>query len=61
MFYQIFLSPQVKRWAIITHKHGIHDLAHDLPNNLRLTSRTTLNPWKLGNIRKVPKIIRMIA
>ena len=23
MLYQIFLSPQVKRWAIITDKHGI--------------------------------------
>ena len=35
-FYQIFLSPQVKRWAIITYKHGIYDLPHQLPNNLRL-------------------------
>ena len=33
MFYQIFLSPQVKRWTIITYKHGIYEL----PNNLRLT------------------------
>ena len=24
MFYQIFFSPQVKRWAIITYKHGIY-------------------------------------
>ena len=24
MFYQIFLSPQVKRCAIITYKRGIH-------------------------------------
>ena len=24
MFYQIFLSPQVKRWAIISYKHGIY-------------------------------------
>ena len=23
MFYQIFLSSQVKRWAIITYKHGM--------------------------------------
>ena len=28
MFYQLFLSPQVKRWAIITYKHGISEL-HD--------------------------------
>ena len=32
MFYQILLSPPVKRWAIITYKHGIYEL----PNDLRL-------------------------
>ena len=53
MFYQFFLSPQVKRWAIITYKHGIYELPHELPNDLRL--------WKLGNIRKVSKPHRMIA
>ena len=53
MFYQIFLSPQVKRWAIITYKHGIYELPHELPNNLRLR--------KSGDIRKVPKLHRMIA
>ena len=31
MFYQIFLSPQVKRWAIITYKHGTYQLPHELP------------------------------
>ena len=36
MFYQIFLSPQVKRWAIITYKHGIYELPHELPNDVRL-------------------------
>ena len=36
MFYQIFLSLQVKRWAIITYKHGIYELPHELPNNLWL-------------------------
>ena len=36
MFYQILLSPQVKRWAIITYKHGIWELRHELPNDLRL-------------------------
>ena len=25
MFYQIFLSPEVKRWAIITYEHGIYE------------------------------------
>ena len=36
MFYQIFLSPQVKRWAIITYKHAIYELPHKLPKDLRL-------------------------
>ena len=36
MFYQIFLSPQVKRWAVITYKHGVYDSAQELPNDLRL-------------------------
>ena len=44
MFYQIFFSPQVKRWAIITYKQGIYEFLHKLPNDLRLR--------KLGNIRK---------
>ena len=34
MFYQIFLSPQVKRYGIITYEHGIHELPHELPNDL---------------------------
>ena len=53
MFHQTFLSPQVKQCGIITYKHGIYELPHKLWNNLRL--------WKLGNIRKVPKLNRMIA
>ena len=35
MFYQTFLSPQVKRYAIITYKHNIYELPHELPNDLR--------------------------
>ena len=35
MFYQIFLSPQVKRCAIITYKPGIYELPLELPNDLR--------------------------
>ena len=53
MIYQIFLSQQVKRWAIITYKHGIYELPHELPNDVRHR--------KLGNIRKVSKLHRMIA
>ena len=36
MFYQIFLSPQVKRYTISTYKHGIFKFLHMLPNDLRL-------------------------
>ena len=36
MFNQIFLSPQVKLWAIITYKHGIFQLPQELPNDVRL-------------------------
>ena len=55
MFYQISLSPQVKRCAVITYKHGIYDLSHELLNDFRLK-----DPRKLGNMRKVPKLHRMI-
>ena len=47
MFYQIFLSPQVKQCAIITYKHGIYEMAHELPNDLRL--RILGNKGILGN------------
>ena len=36
MFYQIFLSSKMKRCAIITYKHGIYALPHELPKDLRL-------------------------
>ena len=34
--FEIFLSPQVKQWAIITYKHGIYELSHELQNDFRL-------------------------
>ena len=36
MFYQIFLSRQVKQCANITYNHGIYKSPHDLANDLRL-------------------------
>ena len=36
IFDQIFLSPQVKRSVIISNKHGIYELPHELSNNWRL-------------------------
>ena len=51
MFDKIFVSPQVKRIVIISNKHGIYELPHELPNDLR----------KLGNIKKISKLNRIIA
>ena len=36
MFHQIFFSPQVKQSVIISNKHGIYELSHELSNDLRL-------------------------
>ena len=35
IFDQMFLSPKVKRSAIISNKHGIYEIPHELPNDLR--------------------------
>ena len=53
MFYQIFLSPQVKRCPIIAYKHSVYKFPHELPNDL--------TPKKLGNIKKVSKFHEMIT
>ena len=50
MFYQIFLSPQVKRCAIITYEHGIYELPQELPKNLRF--RILCNVLSLCNYWK---------
>ena len=56
MFNDTFVSPKMKRWAIITYKHGIYELTLELPNHLRLRDLR-----KLGNIKKVSKNGRVIA
>ena len=33
---QILFSSQVKRNVIISYKHGIYELPHEFPNDLRL-------------------------
>ena len=43
LFFQIFISPQVKQCAIITYKHGIYELPHELQSNLR-SSEIRKNP-----------------
>ena len=45
-FHQIFLSPQVKRCLIITYKHDIYELPHDLPSNLRLRILGNYEIWR---------------
>ena len=53
MFYQIFLSPQVKGSVIISNKRGIYELRHELLNDLRLR--------KLGKVIKISKGRRIIT
>ena len=36
MFDKIFVSPQVKQIGIISNKHGIYELPHELSNDLIL-------------------------
>ena len=40
MFYQIFLSPQVKRWSIITYKHGISKVASQIAEQPKTQPKT---------------------
>ena len=49
MFFQIFLSPQVKQWAIITYKLGIYELprASRVAERLKTYSGKCLNPIEL--------------
>ena len=44
MIHRIFLSPQVKRCAIITYTHGICYLPDELPNNLSLMIKSGKSP-----------------
>ena len=53
MFYQIFLSPQVKQSAIISNKHGMYELPHELPNNLQIYKISGKNQ-NLSNDSLVP-------
>ena len=48
MFYQIFYSPQVKRCAIITYKHGIYEVASRVAE--RLSAHTRIKKKKNLNI-----------
>ena len=52
ILYQTLFSPQVRSSVIISNKHGIYELPHELRNDLRLS--------KLGNI-KISKLHKIIA
>ena len=55
MFYQIFHSPQVKRWQIIKNEHGIFELLHELTNDLRLRILGKCQTLQNGNlVRRQP-------
>ena len=54
MFYQIFLSPQVKRFAIIIYKDGLYELLHELPNNLAFRKLRSTIPGNQQTLRKSP-------
>ena len=45
MFYQILFSPQVKRCAVISYKHGMYELPHEMPNDIRLR---TVENWEIS-------------
>ena len=55
MFSKIFLSSQVKRGVIISNKHGIYELPHEVLRDLKQDLRI------LVNIRKISKFHRVIA
>ena len=54
----LILSPQVKQSVIITNKHSIYELPHELPNDLRVK---TQDPRKLGKISKISKLYIIIT
>ena len=53
MLYQTLLSPQVKRCAIITYKHGIYELPQELPNDLgnQKISGERLFTWNVVSLK----------
>ena len=54
MFDQIFLTQQLKQSIVISNKHGIYELPHDLPNHLRL--RILENQEKFGESQDLIKL-----
>ena len=59
MSYQVFVSPQGKRCAIITYKHGIYGLSHELPKDLKL--RNLAAGGAVAHTRKKKKRLRNLG
>ena len=57
IFYQNFLSLQMKRSAIINNKHGTYELTHKLPNDLKAHSQVWDNFWQLKALWKWWKML----
>ena len=60
-----FLSPQLKRSAIITYKHGIYELPHELPTDLRLRKyhenlKTSQNDSLVSSLPAKMKILSIL-
>ena len=53
MFYQIFLSSQVKQSMILSNKNCIVELSYTLPNDLRLRI--------VGKFREISKLNGIVA
>ena len=66
MFYQIFLSPQVKRWTIVTNKHGIYQLSHirnvrKVSKRHRMIAQCPASPGKIKILSVIAKESRNIV
>ena len=66
MFYQIFFSPQVKQSMIISNKHGIYELPHNLVNYVRLRILGNQEISKLHRVKAyclalLPKTFTILA
>ena len=60
MFYQIFVSPKVKRKVIISNEHVIYELPNDL--RLRKENLKTLRDYKLvPSLSPKKKILSILA
>ena len=48
ILYQILFSPQVERSVIISNKHGIPELPHELPFSVPARRKKTIIGWNVS-------------